>query len=510
MKIRILLLCTLLALAVPALAGTGSIHSMVVGDKSVNLADVIQVTTSADGDAGSPRVSPDGKFMLYTVLSGDKKAPSSEQLRLQSLADGQTSVIFEGPTGVGRTEDQPVDTPVWQLIGTATWSPNSRAYVFPAACFTRTDTATTVENWLLVFGADGQRKAAIDLHADFPGDTTIWNRDGSQFAITLGSREDGTPRCRLCTIDVAHSAIQELASTKGSIRTLTPFKWSRDGATIQYLARITGQPETLKEISPDGKNDKMLVTGYDDHWISPDGMLRLMKNNPGLSVLNIQTGQAGGILKSSGYSDVTWSPNSRMFTYYTETSLSDDSGSRHKTVRCIWLAGIEPTKLNDMCVAIDADDNRVTQPSLSADSTILAYTSQRRLYVAKLEWRPMNVVEKLTLGRQLNEQDQEELKQLLLSQGKQLGLAALMYAQDNGDKMPNMDTAMQDMMPYLGNNADVLLFPGSDSKPAFTQVFEGTQSSLNEPAEQQLFTLDGGYDWQIVVYADGHARVVNK
>jgi hypothetical protein len=85
----------------------------------------------------------------------------------------------------------------------------------------------------------------------------------------------------------------------------------------------------------------------------------------------------------------------------------------------------------------------------------------------------------------------------VLSNGKQLGLAVMMYAQDYDETYPTGDNINAKLTPYLKNDA---LFQG------FTYTFGGgAMSSVEKPAETELgfVTGPGG---RAVIYADGHVK----
>ena len=84
-----------------------------------------------------------------------------------------------------------------------------------------------------------------------------------------------------------------------------------------------------------------------------------------------------------------------------------------------------------------------------------------------------------------------------LSNGKQLGLAILMYAQDYDETYPTPDGINGKLAPYLKNES---LFQG------FTYTFGGgSMSGVERPAETEMgfVTGPGG---RAVIFADGHVK----
>jgi hypothetical protein len=86
---------------------------------------------------------------------------------------------------------------------------------------------------------------------------------------------------------------------------------------------------------------------------------------------------------------------------------------------------------------------------------------------------------------------------VVLSNAKQLGLAALMYAQDYDEVLPTGDGINGKLAPYLKNES---LFDG------FTYTFGGgSLSGIDKPAETELgfVTGPGG---RAIIFIDGHVK----
>lgn len=92
-------------------------------------------------------------------------------------------------------------------------------------------------------------------------------------------------------------------------------------------------------------------------------------------------------------------------------------------------------------------------------------------------------------------------RQVALSNAKQLGLAAIMYAQDNKEVLPGPDGVQANISPYLKNDS---LFEG------FTYTYPGgSLADIAAPAETILgyVSAPGG---RAVLYADGHVKWSNE
>jgi prepilin-type processing-associated H-X9-DG protein len=91
-------------------------------------------------------------------------------------------------------------------------------------------------------------------------------------------------------------------------------------------------------------------------------------------------------------------------------------------------------------------------------------------------------------------------RQVALSNAKQLGLAAIMFAQDNNEVLPSSDGIEAKLMPYVQNSA---LFSG------FTYTFAGGALADISSTSETILGHVAGPGGRAVLYADGHAKWVN-
>ena len=125
--------------------------------------------------------------------------------------------------------------------------------------------------------------------------------------------------------------------------------------------------------------------------------------------------------------------------------------------------------------------------------------------MAELAWRELDARGKAEAGLPL---DEEEEKQIIVENALQVGLALTRYAMDWDDKFPAADSFRQDIEPYL-RTPNFMLRPGTDQ-----YIVQYTQlpplSQIKDTTNTVMATLDAGFSWQVVVYADGHVKVVPK
>lgn len=503
---RVSMICVLLFLAVPALANLGSIHTMIAGDQAVDLTDVVQITTSMDGDVDDAWISPDGNYIVYSIEAVDKEASIREkQLRLLRLPDGKSSVLLDSsPISTKAHDAAPQE--MWEA-GSVWWAPNSKAIVFRVDHMISQGAEAIQESSLVVMSTSGTRKATFTLSKDSWVTSEAWNPDGTKFvAGVMVSVSPGKFEPKLEIFDFNTNTVQDLVTLPDGF--LRVYRWGGDGQHIEYTYHARDASNQLKEITVDGKSDKVIIDKYHGEKFSPNGKLKLLKSEPTISVLDMYAGKTIELGVSSVGGFIDWTPKSNLLTYYTEQTISAGDKVRRKKERLIWLAQVSNTKTNHMCVAIDADQR--PDPSWSNDCTEMAYTSGHRLYVARLSSRTPDVVEKLAAGVPLTQQEQDELKDRVYSNGKQLGLAALMYSSDYDENLPSPDTSLDTLIPYISEDArEILAFPGVGGKP-FEQLLAGSLKDIENPAETPMFIIDAGYNWKIVVYADGHTKIEPK
>ncbi|MHB1457201.1 MAG: hypothetical protein ACYC0V_09835 [Armatimonadota bacterium] len=235
---------------------------------------------------------------------------------------------------------------------------------------------------------------------------------------------------------------------------------------------------------------------------SPDGGFRLIENKPGITIEQLSPRKEISLLRKPDSHFIDWSPDSKMISFWKDMEIKDDSESRTDGLPALWIGLTQEGKYNHMYVtSLDG----YPQVKWSADGSILAYISQDHLYIARLTARPPGIADKRDLGIPLTE---EEMKITLLSNSKQIGTAMQMYAADNDGKLPDASTFEQDLSPYSKND-DIFRSPNGGAD-LFEYFPEPNLNDITNPAETVLLTMDGGYGWQVDLYADGHAKSVPK
>lgn len=150
-----------------------------------------------------------------------------------------------------------------------------------------------------------------------------------------------------------------------------------------------------------------------------------------------------------------------------------------------WLKGADSPEI---MFSSDVDPNwAILSPKLNA----LAYISQGVAEIRELASAPKKAYLDLLARTQ---------RGALVSQAKQVALAAIQYAADNDDRYPGKGENIHDLlMPYLRNESMMA---------GFTYTFAGgPESGIADPARTELGYVrgDGG---SAVAYLDGHVRWV--
>jgi hypothetical protein len=160
------------------------------------------------------------------------------------------------------------------------------------------------------------------------------------------------------------------------------------------------------------------------------------------------------------------------------------AAGRSATTNALWLEASEPRgdkKFARGLVTAEAESNYLL-PDLSA----VLYTHDGALYAAPLAFLDRLAFEKL-------------LKQLAMTNAKQVGIGLMMYAQDYDENFPNDPSRVRDaVMPYIRS---------SDVFAEFVYTYSGP-TGLGQIAAPSTTTLGyiSGPGGRAVIFADGHVK----
>ncbi len=157
-------------------------------------------------------------------------------------------------------------------------------------------------------------------------------------------------------------------------------------------------------------------------------------------------------------------------------------GDISRTLPTLWLESVTTSSQPRAFVAADAQE-----AELSPSGESVLYRSNGAAWVAQLIRMSKEDYAKIV---------EQALRTVALSKGKQLGLAAMMYAQDYDEVLPGASADINGKLePYLQTNA---LFDG------FVYTFAGgALKDIGEPSTTELGYVMGP-GGRAVIFADGH------
>ena len=287
----------------------------------------------------------------------------------------------------------------------------------------------------------------------------------------------------------------------GKVRWITNSKGFRFDTGMGIVREIDLESLTGKFVGEDTLN-------YRATWVSPDGVFKraypFVENT--IKLDNTLTNKAVNVKIGSAYGLIDWTPGGMLaFNKAEEKKISDGSWSGDFT--SLWLAFPEDRKYNQMCLALECDKDEfgvILKPSWSSDASKVAYSSQGRAYTLDLGLRDLNLNEKAEAGL-LSEDDEKEM---LTDNAKQVGLAMNMYAADWDNTLPPANGFVDAVKPYM-KDVSILNRPGT-GKMAFQFLPYHSMSDIKDPATTVLGFFDVGYKWKVVIYADWHVAVIPK
>ena len=505
----ILALCLCMALVNIANAGEVSIYSMVVGNEIWELSESRQLTFKDDGDMVEAMLSPDGKYVAY--LSGNE---AKRTLRFCTVkSSGEHSKLFM--EGIFDEENGLFGKDNWipcvsaNSIAPISWSPDSRLIAIPVRHVVFNESGWLDEEWVFVYTPSGIRRKSFQIPTglELLGQM-LWSPDSHRFAVVCQTTsqqasDQSVPqdisnhhaKYNILIFDAVRGSMQTAVSNTERLSGLEG--WSNDGKSLRYLVR-----RQLCEVRFDGKPGSIINEKYEYEEKSPGGVLQLVTDRPKISVKKCATGEIVDITKSSNADFGGWTSDGKMIVYSREEVVSDEQNVKREPLHSLWLASTETHKLSHMCLALDLDGDQI--PTWSNDCMKVAYLYRNRLYLSELKKEPLTSDIKLEAGLKLSE---EEEKDILLSNAKQIGTGLAMFNADWDGKFPSADDFLQELTPYL-KYPSVFFRPGTE-QVVFRYFPPETLPILN-PAETVMGEIDIGYGWKIVLYADGHASTVRK
>ncbi|HLN98373.1 MAG TPA: protein kinase [Pyrinomonadaceae bacterium] len=346
---------------------------------------------TAEGDVGTVTVSPDGKYIAYSLDESGRRSlwtkhlptgsrvmivPSSEALALNACTfsnDGSyvyyTRVDEQNPRGalyqvpvLGGTSKK-ILTNVSQPISI---SPDGKQIAFGR--FHLTDT----NDELYLANADGTNERlliTVSEPAWFSGAGPVWSPDGTMLAIGYGTK-GMTP----AVISIADGKLRSISSRHWIY--VGRVAWFNDGRGLVFTAReqSLGPMQIWQQSYPEGEvrpitNDLSFYGFYSLDLTANSDALVTVQEDPGSNIWIAPDGQASRARAvtaqknvQEGHLNLTWTPDGKLLF---------DSNANAKA--SIWIVGTDGSNLRSLSDNTGDD----YAPEVSPDGRFIIFNSNR-------------------------------------------------------------------------------------------------------------------------------------
>ena len=467
---------------------------MIVDKKALELSENRQITYGPEG-VSTATISPDGKRVAYLSIKDN-----TISLCLARANGTSATAVISSPYYLF-PEDRPAEGETWLFEPQIAWSPDSKHIAIPAAKNIWNPTSKTEQICVLILASNGAHEATLTApHQYSEIQTPVFSPNSRKLAVIVNGHPQGQYEYAVVIYDVPQSSGQVIYSQPVTAVELD--NWDSDGQSIRaFIYDKSGYHH--QRIWLNGQPNDTITDKHNSNPVSPDGTLRISQEKPSIVVENVLTGNSATVVNGTELSAVSWTPDNRMFLCKKQEKISDKASNRIRTLNTLWLANVKSTKMNTMCVALDYDSK--VKPTWSTDCTKMAYTCNGRLYVAELNWREPNIKEKFAAGIAT----EEEEKELLRANAKEIGIGLQMYTNDWDGAYPDEAKVIEALTPYL-RAGDLFYKPGTDQL-IFKYIPPGVkESEIYDFSNTIIGELDLGRSWKVVFYTDTHARVVDK
>ena len=241
-----------LALAVVVLGAASFAYFKFAGRKTpLNLQDMEITKLTRSGKAWGVAISPDGQYVVYVLVDGEKQS-----LMVRQVATGSdVQVIAPDVVTFFGLAFSP-DANYIYYVGSSKINPNySYLYKIP-----------------VLGGSPVQVASDVDTAPSF-------SPDGKRFALLRGHPENGQVHLLLANADGSGERILRATPGAAQASTLVRPAWSPDGKTIVYLLYEPNNQQSLYAVSPDDGSARLLYSTREDLgqpiWL-PDGSALLI------------------------------------------------------------------------------------------------------------------------------------------------------------------------------------------------------------------------------------------
>jgi len=236
-----------LALVVVVLGAASFAYFKFAGRKTpLNLQDMEITKLTRSGKASGVAISPDGQYVVYVLVDGEKQS-----LMVRQVATGSDVQII--PPGVVT------------YFGLA-FSPDAN-YIY----YVPSSKENALFSYLYKIPVLGGSPVKVGSDID---SSPSFSPDGKRFAFLRGHPENGQVHLLVASADGSGERTLRAKPGSAQANTLVRPAWSPDGKTIVYLLYEPNNQQSLYAVSPDDGSSRLLYSTREDLgqpiWL-PDG-----------------------------------------------------------------------------------------------------------------------------------------------------------------------------------------------------------------------------------------------
>jgi|GEM_PF-4796330 len=325
-------------------------------------------------------------------------------------------------------------------------------------------------------------------------DNACWSSDGKLLAYSVMDRPD-SPRAGLWVLEM-----KSQEKTRIVPRPALSLAFVEQNNILCYQ---TIEPANYCYTFAIKQSQKLEALPLTSWRISPDGRYLATLKDKNLAIRNLVTGNQ--VFSAPAETMGCWFPYSNDIMVFLGPKqnllMTALSGPSQGMVREVTDLMVDPA--SGFSIPSAQWSGKIQQlPDRSEQVTWLAFVNQHKLFIKQVWHREFSGYDKIALG-QIRSNESE----ILLTNMKQVTLAALMFADDNDDTLPAADDFLRLLTPYV-RGTYVFERPGHPKKPVVKICYKGAGvplKDIEDPADTVVFKIDLGSKEVILGFADGHA-----
>jgi hypothetical protein len=317
-----------------------------------------------------------------------------------------------------------------------------------------------------------------------------WSFDGRKLAYSVNQAAD-PGQIGLWLLD-----LNSRAKTKITSQPALSLAFYKNDAALFYQ---TPEPVTYSYQFSTAKAEKLPGFPRSPWQLSPDGRYRAALSEENLEVREMNTGNK--VFSAPAAAIGGWLPyNNDIFAYLApdqRPTITPLTGPEKSATLSFGLpAEVLPSaslQWSGQVQPISGEPGNIIWLAYQADNKLLA----QRVWFG-------NIPE---LNKPPTAREGEREKAILLSNMKQIALAALMFADDHDETLPPSADFIKQLTPYVQNNL-AFFQPGNPKRPVVRICYQGDGipiGDIPDIAFTVIFKIDTGKD-VVMGFADGHVK----